>query len=167
MDHYHPFCTDWLPMLARLRLCINKILCYPFVFSPKVNDRAAATNYGTNMDTVKPKWNSTNFIKTLQAKQGWWMGEGNQRQTALRTQQTRHFRIHIWMQQIRILAKPFIVFTTLSKTKNPVQHLLNYSICRSKTALQEVFIQPIVISLPIHYLANAQSVWLSLFILCN
>lgn len=78
-----------------------------------------------------------------------------------------HFRIHVWMQQISPLAKSFTVFTTFTKTKNTVQLFLNYSICRSKTALQEVFIQSIVIPLPIHYLANQQCVCLSLFILCH
>lgn len=86
-----------------------------------------------NMGTVKPKSNSINIVTTLETKQCWWESS-----TRGRKHFSRHTRIHVWMKRIRLSAKPFKMFTTLSKTKNPVQPSHNYCICRFKTTQHEV-----------------------------
>lgn len=154
----HHFVPPGCPCWQSYGHVLTKSSVIPLYFLPGWMAVLLSQN-STSVDTVNPEWSSVNFIKTLQAKQGWWTIQGNQRQKALQKAHNRHKLQNTCMNVAnQALSKAFhSVYYILKKTKKPFQPLLNYSICRSKTALQEVFIQLIVISLPGHYLANVSA----------
>lgn len=112
--HSHPF-----RLLAKLWPRMNKSPVIPFYFPQRSMAVPLSHNCG-EMDAVKPRRNSPNFIKTLQAERGWWMEEGHQRQEALQKAHNRHPLHNICVNAAnQALGKVFHSVYYILKNKEP------------------------------------------------